>query len=76
VGDIIGAVTGRPSSTQPSSGQPPAESSQPPQQPEAKPPQKDSGKQIEDALRDLLGRRKKPAEQKPPDSPPPAQPAK
>jgi len=71
VSDIVGAVTGRSSSTQPS-GQPPAESPKP----EAKPPQKDSGKQIEDALRDLLGRRKKPAEQKPPESPPPDQPAK
>jgi AsmA protein len=78
VGDIIGGVTGKkPSSTQPPSGQPP--SGQPPAEtppPEAKPPQKDTGKQIEDALRDLLGGRKKPAEKKPPESPPPDQPAK
>ncbi|HEX5107467.1 MAG TPA: AsmA family protein [Vicinamibacterales bacterium] len=76
VGDIIGAATGKkPSSTQPPSGQQP--SGQPPAEtpPEAKPPQKDTGKQIEDALRDLLGRRKKPAEQKP-EPPPPDQPAK
>jgi AsmA protein len=66
IGDILGAVTGRGKAP----AQPPAEgNTQKPPAETAKPQQQDRGKQVEDTLRDLLGRRRKPVEEKPAEQP-------
>jgi uncharacterized protein involved in outer membrane biogenesis len=64
LGGILGAVTGRGQAPAP----PPADGSAPAQPPAdtAKP---DRGKQVEDALRGILGGRRKPAEEKPAEKP-------
>jgi hypothetical protein len=61
LGDVLGAITGRQPAAQPDGAAQP--------KPDAQAPQ-DKGRQVEDALRDLFGRRKKP-EEKPADPAPP-----
>lgn len=64
LGGILGAVTGRGQTP----AQPPADGAAP-APPPAETAKPERGKQVEDALRDLLGRRRKPAEEKPAEQP-------